>query len=162
MDVYKRASAVKNIARRKGHSKESAEDLSQHTALTYLRLNNYTQTNYQSYVDALRTCNEAPHTRAGILQRPLPLANVEKLLAGQYSEDYIYDEIENKKDLDLVAKAMHSLPSKLQKIIILYLFYDWTFLEIAKHQGIAESTAYKLYKRGLNKLKQIIKPNLVR
>lgn len=62
--------------------------------------------------------------------------------------------------MEEVSRALFSLPTKAQKIIILYLFYEWTFLEIAKHQNIAESTAYKLYKRSIAKIRQIIKPNL--
>ncbi len=61
--------------------------------------------------------------------------------------------------IDFIKQCVDRLDEKYRIILILYLFENYTHIEISKHLKIKESTVRNQYRRGKIKLLQLIKHN---
>lgn len=58
--------------------------------------------------------------------------------------------------VDMVRKALGSLPDGFRAVVSLYLMEGYDHHEIAEIMGISENTSKSQYKRGKEKLKELI------
>jgi len=74
-------------------------------------------------------------------------------------EDAVMAEEDTRYDVESIKKAMRLLPDGYRIILSLYVFEDYTHVQIAKQLGIKEGTSKSQYARAKKKLAELITIN---
>jgi len=79
------------------------------------------------------------------------------LTAGELAEEYKDDEAEIEYSVAVIKKAINELPDGYRTVLSLYLLEGYDHEEIAEILQIAQSTVRTQYKRGKQRLLQLLK-----
>lgn len=155
-----RMSAVKKIARRTGYPLYKAEDIAQQVAVHALKGRNVeSQTNYQSFVDAVKEGSERTYTRGGHFIVPLFESEFEDysgIVSFLRFENDPGNVEENSRNIfDLVSVLTEIEPTR-RRAIILHFYYGWTLDEISKFEGVSESRISQRCTDAIKRLKKKI------
>jgi RNA polymerase sigma factor (sigma-70 family) len=158
-----RMRAVKRIARRAGYPEHTAEDISQHVAINALKGRKVeTQSNHQSFVDAVREGGERAYNRRGehvvpIYEHQFERDNFNEFIALFGFEGSDHEERDDhESNLFAVVSAIAEIERSLQRIVILYFCYGWTLDRISKRERVSESRISQKLARALQSLKKTV------
>lgn len=76
-----------------------------------------------------------------------------------YLEEGAHPEEETRYDVESIKRAMRLLPDGYRIILSLYVFEDYTHMQIAEKLGIQEGTSKSQYARAKKKLAELITSN---
>lgn len=150
--------AVKGIARRAGYPEYKAEDIAQQVALKAIEGRNIEkQSNFYSYVDALREGSERAYSRTGHFTVPIyesSFENYSNIINALGCETDPGSIEESECDVYDIVCALQKIERSRGRIIVLKFLYGWTMARISKYEGVCEA---RISQKCSDALKQIKK-----
>lgn len=150
--------AVKGIARRAGYPEYKAEDIAQQVALRACDGRKIEkQSNFHSYIDALREGSERSYNRRGVFTMPVyesSFENYSHIIDALRCETDNASIEESERDFYDTVCAIQKIERARGRIIILKFIHGWTVDKIAKHEGVTSS---RIRQKCFDALKQIKK-----
>ncbi len=159
--VIKYREAVYRIARRMLGNHEDASDVAQEVFIRVHRALARFDGRSQLYTWLYRiTVNLCIDTRSRLSR--LPLLDDEEGLPERASGRAIEDELEGRETNRLVARAVAALPPRQRAMVVLRLYQDQPYQEIARVMGCSEGTVKATMFAAMRKLRHALEQEGVR